>query len=140
MNAKKEKADYLLVFRDTTWDLQLTPDQLQKILDDWRIWFERLVAEGKCRGGLPLLSTGKVVSGKNGRTVADGPFAESKENIGGYFHLQVADEAEAVRIAQQCPGLEYGCVVEVRPVGERITRRLGAKPHLEQLAKSVTSS
>ncbi|NOS71280.1 MAG: hypothetical protein HOP33_15275 [Verrucomicrobia bacterium] len=140
MSTPAEKSDFLLLFRDTIWDQALTPDQLRKVLDDWRVWFERLVAEGKCRGGLPLLTSGKVVSGRNGRTVADGPFAESKENIGGYFHLQVADEAEAVRIAQQCPGLEYGCVVEVRPVGERITRRLGANPQLEQLAKSVTSS
>ena len=140
MSTPAGKSDFLLLFRDTIWDQALTPDQLRKVLDDWRIWFERLVAEGKCRGGLPLLTSGKVVSGKNGRTVADGPFAESKENIGGYFHLQVADEAEAVRIAQQCPGLEYGCVVEVRPVGERITRRLGANPQLEQLAKFVTSS
>ena len=56
---------------------------------------------------------GKVVSGKQ-RTVADGPFAESKEAIGGYFYLTVADENEAIEIAKQCPGLEYGAVVEVR--------------------------
>ncbi len=140
MSTPSEKVDYLLFFRDTAWDQHLTPEQLQQVLADWCVWFERLVAEGKCRGGLPLLNAGKVVSGKNGRSVADGPFAESKENIGGYFHLRVADEAEAIRIAQQCPALEYGCVVEVRPVGERITRRLGGNPRLEQLAKSVTSA
>jgi hypothetical protein len=61
---------------------------------------------------------GKLVSGKQGRNVADGPFAESKEAIGGYFYLQVADENEAIQIAQQCPGLEYGAVVEVRPVAD----------------------
>ena len=61
---------------------------------------------------------GKIVSGKQGRTIADGPFAESKEAIGGYFYLQVADEKEAVEIAKQCPGLEYGAVVEVRPVAD----------------------
>ncbi len=61
---------------------------------------------------------GKVVSGKQ-RTVADGPFAESKEAIGGYFYLTVADENEAIEIAKQCPGLEYGSVVEVRPVKQR---------------------
>jgi hypothetical protein len=72
--------------------------------------------------------------------VADGPFAESKETIGGYFHLQVADEAEAVRIAQECPGLQFaGCVVEVRPVGERNAARLRGIDHLEQIAKSVTT-
>jgi hypothetical protein len=63
-----------------------------------------------------LQDDGKIVSGKKGRTVADGPFAESKEAIGGYFYLQVADEVEAVAIAQQCPGLEYGAVVEVRAI------------------------
>lgn len=46
--------------------------------------------------------------------------------IGGYFHLHVADETEATAIAQQCPGLEYGCVVEVRPLAERCTGRARA--------------
>jgi hypothetical protein len=50
--------------------------------------------------------------------VSDGPFAESKEAIGGYFLLQVGSFDEAVAIAQQCPGLAYGAKVEVRPVAE----------------------
>jgi hypothetical protein len=54
--------------------------------------------------------------GKNGRVVADGPFAESKEAIGGYFLLKVATMDEAVAIAQQCPGLPHGAKVEVRPI------------------------
>ena len=52
------------------------------------------------------------------RSVADGPFAESKEAIGGYFYLTVADENEALEIAKQCPGLEFGSVVEVRPIAD----------------------
>jgi hypothetical protein len=64
-----------------------------------------------------LEDEGKVVSGKQ-RTVADGPFAESKEAIGGYFYLTVADEKEAIEIAKQCPGLDYGAIVEVRPVAD----------------------
>ncbi|HWD20663.1 MAG TPA: YciI family protein, partial [Verrucomicrobiae bacterium] len=59
---------------------------------------------------------GKLVSGKGGRVVADGPFAESKEAIGGYFLLQVKSLDEAVAIAQDCPGLAHGVKVEVRPV------------------------
>ena len=70
-----------------------------------------------------LFRSGKIVSGKQGRIVADGPFAESKEAIGGYFYLQVQDMDEAIRIAQQCPGLEYGAVVEVRPVADLCTVR-----------------
>ena len=110
--------DYLLLFRGNVWDRGLSPAQIQNVVADWMAWFERLKAEGKCLGGNPLEEEGKVVSGKQGRTVADGPFAESKEAIGGYFYLHVADENEAIEIARQCPGLEYGAVVEVRPVAD----------------------
>lgn len=98
---------------------------MQKVVSDWAAWFDRLIQEGKCKGGHPLQDRGKLVSGKHGRIVTDG-FAESKEAIGGYFHLHVADETEAIAIAQQCPRLEYGCVVEVRPLAERCTDRVRA--------------
>jgi len=110
------KSDYLLLFRGNVWDRGLSPAQLQKVVSDWMSWFERLKEEGKCLGGHPLEGEGKIVSGKQGRTIADGP--ESKEAIGGYFYLQVVDENEAIEIAKQCPGLEYGAVVEVRSVAE----------------------
>ena len=126
MNTPTSKSDYMLLFRGTNWDKELSPEQLQKVVIDWAAWFERLTREGKCIGGHPLQNEGKMVSGKKGRTVADGPFAESKEAIGGYFYLQVADEDEAIAIAQQCPGLEYGAVVEVRPVAEMCTVRARA--------------
>ena len=118
-----EKVDYLLLFRGNNWDKGLSPEQLQKVVADWAAWFQRLTQEGKALSGHPLQNEGKVVSGKKGRTVADGPFAESKEAVGGYFFLRVTDEAEAIAIAQQCPGLEYGCVVEVRPVADMCTVR-----------------
>jgi hypothetical protein len=118
MNTPNDKSDYLLLFRGTNWDDGLTDELRQKVVTDWYNWFERLKQEGRCSGGHPLQDQGKIVSGKKGRTVADGPFAESKEAIGGYFFLHVADEAEAVAIAQQCPGLDYGAVVEVRPVAD----------------------
>jgi hypothetical protein len=75
-----------------------------------------------------LEGEGKVVSGKQ-RTVADGPFAESKEAIGGYFYLTVADENEAIEIAKQCPGLEHGAVVEVRPVSDVCSIKQRAQEH-----------
>jgi hypothetical protein len=111
------KSDYLLLFRGNVWNRGLSPAQHQKVVSDWMAWFERLKAEGKCAGGHPLEDKGKVISGKQ-RTVADGPFAESKEAIAGYFFLTVGDEKEAIEIAKQCPGLDYGSIVEVRPVGE----------------------
>lgn len=118
MSTTNNTSEYMLLFRGTNWDRGLSPEQIQKVVTDWYAWFERLKQEGRCSGGHPLKNTGKLVSGKNGRTVADGPFAESKEAIGGYFYLHVADEDEAIAIAQQCPGLAYGAVVEVRAVAE----------------------
>ena len=114
-----QKSDYMLLFRGTDWNGQLSPEQTEKVASDWMAWFERLMQQGKVKSGHPLMNEGKIVSGKKGRTVADGPFAESKEAVGGYFYLHVADMNEAVEIAQQCPGLEYGAQVEVRPVAEQ---------------------
>jgi hypothetical protein len=123
MDTPTSKSDYILFFRGTDWDQRLSPEQFQKFVSDWANWFEHLKQEGRCTGGHPLRLEGKLVSGKNGHFVTDGPFAESKEALGGYFYLQVADMDEAVEIAKQCPGLEYGCVVEVRPVAERCADR-----------------
>ena len=135
MNTPTEKLDYMLLFRGTNWDKEISPELRQKVVTDWYAWFERLKQEGKCAGGHPLRDEGKMVSGKKGRTVADGPFAESKEAIGGYFYLHVANEDEAIAIAQQCPGLEYGCIVEVRPVAEMCAVRARAEEHLAKNAE-----
>jgi hypothetical protein len=48
--------------------------------------------------------------------VVDGPYAETKEVVGGYLFLTVANMEEATEIAKQCPGLPLGLTVEVRPV------------------------
>jgi hypothetical protein len=109
------KNGYLLIFRSTDWYKGLSPEQMQQVADNWMAWFNRLKDEGKCAGGNPLERDGKIVAGKN-RVVSDGPFAESKETIGGYFLLTVGSIDEAVTIAQQCPGLPYGIRVEVRPI------------------------
>lgn len=132
MSTPTSKSDYMLLFRGTDRAKHLSPEQLQKVVSDWATWFERLMQEGRCTGGHPLHNEGKLVSGKEGHIVTDGPFAESKEAIGGYFYLQVANMDEAVEIARQCPGLEHGCVVEVRPVAERCTDRVRA---FEQAAR-----
>ncbi|MBE0542096.1 MAG: hypothetical protein IH623_11965 [Verrucomicrobia bacterium] len=106
---------YLLIFRSTDWYTGLSPEQMQQVADHWMAWFNRLKEEGKCAGGNPLERDGKIVSDKS-RVVSDGPFAESKETIGGYFLLTVGTMDEAVAIAQECPGLPYGIRVEVRPI------------------------
>jgi hypothetical protein len=126
INQQKEKQnmstpnqnEYLLLFRGNDWYNNLSPEQLQKAMTDFKAWFDRLTEQGKLKAAQPLVREGKIVSGKNGRIVADGPFAESKEAIGGYFLLAVNSLDEAVAIAKTCPSLEYGTQVEVRPVAE----------------------
>ena len=108
--------EYLLLFRGTHWANGLSPEQMQIEAGKFMAWFERLKIEGKCKGGQPLQRQGRLVSGAGGRIVVDGPFAESKEAIGGYFKIEAADLDEAVEIAQGCPALARGMVVEVRPV------------------------
>lgn len=105
---------YMLIFRGTDWYKGLSPEQMQQVADKWMAWFNGLKEEGTAVAGNPLEREGKIV-GKN-RVVSDGPFAESKETIGGYFLLKVATLDDAVAIAQQCPGLPYGIRVEVRPI------------------------
>ena len=64
--------------------------------------------------------------------MADGPFAESKEAIGGYFYLRVADLDEAVRNRPAMSGPGLRAVVEVRPVADMCGARARA---LEQAAR-----
>jgi hypothetical protein len=116
MNTAESKTQYMLLFRGNEWHKGLSPEQMQQVAGQWMAWFDRLTQEGIAVAGNPLEAKGKTVSGKGGRVVVDGPFAESKEAIGGYFLLQVETEEEAVAIAQGCPGLPYGAVIEVRPV------------------------
>jgi len=107
---------HMLLFRDHNWKDDASPQQMQEMMQKWMAWIERLEKEGKLLGANPLERTGKVISGKNGETVMDGPFAEAKEAVGGYFLLKVPDFDEAMAIARGCPGLAYGLSVEVRPV------------------------
>ena len=118
MSKQTTTSEYMLLFRGAHWDKNLSPEEIQKIMGQWNAWFERLTLQGKVKSAHPLEREGKLVSGK-GRTIADGPFAESKEAIGGYFLLVLDDFNEALEIAKECPTLEYGVTVEVRPVAEQ---------------------
>jgi hypothetical protein len=138
MNTQNPPNEYLLLFRGTDWHNGLSPEEIQNVADQWKSWFERLTSEGKAKAGQPLENEGKVVSGKKGRVVADGPFAEAKEAIGGYFLLQVGSLDEAVAIAKQCPGLEHGAIVEVRPVADMCPlKRLDQAPAESEIAHAT---
>ena len=116
MSMPNSTSEYLLLFRGGDWDKNVSPAELQSAVSGFLTWFERLNADGILKAGQPLLPESRIVSGKNGRSVADGPFAESKEAVGGYFLIKAEGFDEAVAIAQQCPILEHGAVVEVRPI------------------------
>ncbi len=113
MSAQAQKG-FMLIFRGTNWHEGLSPEQMQQVMDQWMAWFSRLKDEGKVLTGSPLESEIRVVSGKSGRVTSDGPFAEAKEMIGGYFLAKVDSFDDAVAIARQCPGLPHGIQVEVR--------------------------
>ena len=135
MNATNSTSEYLLLFRGGAWDRSLSPAELQKTMASFIAWLERLNADGTLKLGQPLMDEAHIVSGKNGRTVADGPFAESKEAVGGYFLIKAGSLDDAVAIAQQCPMLDHGTVVEVRPIAaECPTHQRARKLIAEELA------
>jgi hypothetical protein len=118
MSVSNEPSDYMLLFRGKHWDRGLSPQELRQAIDRVMAWMEGLKNQGKVKAGQPLGPESKMVSGKNGRTVADGPFAESKEAVGGFLQIEAKSLDEAVAIAKTCPTLEYGLTIEVRPVLE----------------------
>jgi hypothetical protein len=94
----------------------LSAEQVQRQIERYLSWIEKLRREGHFVAGEPLEETGKVLSGMNGKIVTDGPFAESKEEVGGYFILRANDLAAAVELAKGCPIFANNGTVEVRPV------------------------
>ena len=75
---------------------------------------------GVIRAGdrLKPVSTASTVRVSNGKTkVLDGPYAETKEQLGGYFIIEVPDLDEALSWAAKCPGATHGAI-EVRPIWE----------------------
>ncbi|MGC4071699.1 MAG: YciI family protein [Nibricoccus sp.] len=111
-------APFMLIFRDSKPEnySAMSSQQRQQLLNNWNAWYDGLVQQGKAQGGNPLEPSGRVVSGDRGERLVDGPFAEAKEAIAGYFLLTVSGLDEATEIAQRCPNLRHGMIVEVRPV------------------------
>ena len=87
----------------------------------WRAYHQALRDAGVYAGGNPLdvpgttAATIRVRGGE--RHVQDGPFADTKEQLGGFIVFEVSSLAEAIHWASQCPAAQYGAV-EVRPVGD----------------------
>ena len=112
------KSDYLLLFRNTELEPRLSPAEIREAMERLDAWLTEWSNRGNLKGGQPLGSQARLISGAKQRMVADGPFAESKEVVGGYVMVSAADFEEASRIAQEWPLLDYDCSVEVRPLVE----------------------
>ena len=112
MSANDQLAEYLVISRGQ-WDEDKSPDEIQKAIDAFYAWHERLVGEGKMQVGQRLARPSKMVS-KHG--VTDGPFAETKEVIGGYWSIFARSLADAAAIAAENPCLACGITLEIRPI------------------------
>ena len=91
---------------------------------------DALMAQGKVLGFQQLqpAATARTVRQRNGRaTVLDGPFAETKEMLAGFTHIEADSLEEAVRMAHELPWIKYGSI-EVRAVGDigAMRQRVGA--------------
>jgi hypothetical protein len=113
-NTPPRATGYMLLFRNTDWSSEMPESEIRQNLEKVNAWFEGLSATGKMVAAQPLLDESVVISGKGGRSVTDGPFAEAKEVIGGYVLLSVESLEEAVAIAKSNPMHDYGLTTEVR--------------------------
>jgi hypothetical protein len=106
----------MLLFRNTGPEVftPLSDSEKKNLIDRWNDWFGGLVATGRATEGQPLEPETRVVAGPKGARVTDGPFAETKEAIGGYVKILARDLAEATAIAQQHPALANGMTIEIR--------------------------
>ena len=124
-----EPTEYLLVFRETTPERYeaMTRDERQRALERWNAWCDEIAAQGKLKHGNTLAPMARVVAAPGRTRVVDGPFTETKELIAGYLLLAASSLDEATSIAERCPSLPYGMVIEVRPVSPtcHLARSLG---------------
>lgn len=108
--------DFMFIFRGPTpEDLNMSPEESQASMQKWYEWIGDLVAKGRYVGGDPLFKEGKTVQGKK-PVVTDGPFAEGKELLGGYFILKAESLEEATELAFGFPDFDKQGSVEVREV------------------------
>lgn len=111
-----EPGAFMLLLRGGVSNRDLSPEQLQRQIERYMNWIEKLRRDGHFVAGEPLDETGKVLSGKDGLTVTDGPFTESKEEVGGYFIIRAKDLEAAVELAKGCPIFRNNGTVEVRAI------------------------
>lgn len=111
--------DYMLILHEsTTGAMEMSAEEIEKIIFEYKSWSRRVAEAGKLVGGQKLRDEGgRMLTQANGDFRAtDGPFAEAKEVIGGFFMIKAADYDEAVEISRTCPHLTYGGRIELREI------------------------
>jgi len=108
----------LLIYDDEKAWARNSPAEVDRIMGEWWAYDDALRKAGVHVAGNALkpTDTATTVRVRNGKTLqTDGPFAETKEQLGGYYLLDVPDLDTAVRWAEKCPAAPFGSI-EVRPV------------------------
>ena len=108
----------LMIYDDESMWSDVQPGDVNAMMDGYRKFGEEVHGNGAFVAGeaLESISTATTVRVKDGeRLVTDGPFAETKEQLGGFYLLDCKDLDEAIGYAAKIPGAQSGCV-EVRPV------------------------
>jgi hypothetical protein len=112
MPEQSDLREYLVLSRGQ-WDATASQDEVQAAIDAFYIWYEESLAAGVMKPGHRLTREGRVLSK---HSVTDGPFAETKELVGGYWFIMARSLEEAVALAAQNPTLAYGLSLEIRPL------------------------
>ena len=110
----------LLVYHNETVFEQMSEDERQRLLAESIALTHELHAQGQYVSASPLhpTSTASIVRVRDGTPlVTDGPFAETREQLAGYFLIEALSQADAAKVAARVPGARIGSV-EVRPVKE----------------------
>src|SRR5215475_2134299 len=109
-----------LIYQDESIVQKLPKAEFEKIHGEYLAFYDELKESGRLLGnnGLQPTQTATTVRVRNGKvTTTDGPFAETKEQLGGYFLIESRDLNEAIQIAAKIPSARFGSI-EVRPVWE----------------------
>jgi hypothetical protein len=117
MSEQPPPAEFLVIARGQ-WDKTLSRDEIQNAIDEFYVWLDRLVAEGKMKRGQRLTYEGKTIGRQS--VITDGPFGESKEVVGGYWFILANSLDEAGQIAKGNPCLDCGMFFEIRPIDRQL--------------------
>jgi hypothetical protein len=110
----------LMICVDEKADQALSPEEGSAVLAEYRAFGEEMGRRGVLRSGERLRPTSDAttVQVRDGDVLtSDGPFAETKEQIGGYYLVDCKDLDEAIEVASKIPGARHG-TIEVRPIWE----------------------